>query len=266
MSWFNIWPLPLVLSVGTTLKSLAPSPSLSPIRCLSIHMDRIPLNLLFARLNSPSLLSLPSRERCSSTLVVFVALCWTQSYISCTEELRTGQSSLYLHLSGRISLAILLLRWLSSSWTTPLLPQQGLVKDSFLSSEWSYFFRYKKMYLKGSWAGFAPDIYLKSQLRFQCLQTFNLLRSKAGKTNLVTCWRQAIRLSELVLVRMVVTGYIQNSSSAFQFLTPVGYYADTVIQEILMICIMIVRLYLRKNVCINHITFFVKLSQFLRYS
>ena len=40
---------------------------------------RSPLSLLFSRLNSPSSFSLSSQERCSSPLIIFVALLWTHS-------------------------------------------------------------------------------------------------------------------------------------------------------------------------------------------
>ncbi|KAK4827407.1 hypothetical protein QYF61_017837 [Mycteria americana] len=40
---------------------------------------RFPRSLLFSRLNNPNSLSLPSQERCSSPLIIFVALLWTHS-------------------------------------------------------------------------------------------------------------------------------------------------------------------------------------------
>ena len=59
--------LSLVLSLGTTETSLALS-SLCPLRSS--------LNLLFSRLNSPRSLSLSLRNRCSSTFIMLMALCW----------------------------------------------------------------------------------------------------------------------------------------------------------------------------------------------
>ena len=45
-------------------------------------MDKIPLNLLFSRLNSPTSLSLSLYVRCSDTRTIFVALHWTHSSMS----------------------------------------------------------------------------------------------------------------------------------------------------------------------------------------
>ena len=56
---FSLCPLPLVLSLGTTAKSLTPSPWPPPCRYLEAFR-RSPLNLLFSRLNKPSSLSLSS--------------------------------------------------------------------------------------------------------------------------------------------------------------------------------------------------------------
>lgn len=39
-----------------------------------IHINRIPLNLPFTRLSSPNFLSLSSYDRCSSPLIIFVAI------------------------------------------------------------------------------------------------------------------------------------------------------------------------------------------------
>uniref|UniRef100_A0A8B9QH24 Glycoprotein endo-alpha-1,2-mannosidase n=2 Tax=Apteryx owenii TaxID=8824 RepID=A0A8B9QH24_APTOW len=75
---FSLCPLPLILSLGTTEKSLAPSSLDPPIRYLYL-LIRISLSLLFSRLNRPSSLSFFSYKQCSSPLIVFVALCWTCS-------------------------------------------------------------------------------------------------------------------------------------------------------------------------------------------
>ena len=61
---FNLSPLPLVLSLGTTEKNLAPSSQHPPLRYLYTLM-RSPLGLLFSRLNRPSSLSLSSYDTCS---------------------------------------------------------------------------------------------------------------------------------------------------------------------------------------------------------
>ena len=50
----------------------------TPSHQVFIHIDKIPLSLLFSRLSCPSSLSLSSCERCSSALI-FVALHWTCS-------------------------------------------------------------------------------------------------------------------------------------------------------------------------------------------
>jgi len=50
---FILGPLPLVLSLGYTEKSLAPFPLYPPFRYACTLM-RSPLHLLFSRLNSPS--------------------------------------------------------------------------------------------------------------------------------------------------------------------------------------------------------------------
>jgi len=89
---FILCLLTLVLSLGTTEKSLAASSLCSPFRYLYTLM-RSHQSLLFSRFNSPSSLSLSLSERCSSALIIFVALCWTLSSMSlslCTGEPRTG--------------------------------------------------------------------------------------------------------------------------------------------------------------------------------
>lgn len=72
--------LPLILSLGTSEKILAPSLFL-PSRYLYTVM-RLPLILLFCRLSSPTCLSLSSYVRCLNFSILFVALCWTLSNLS----------------------------------------------------------------------------------------------------------------------------------------------------------------------------------------
>ena len=71
---FSLCPLPLVLSLRTTKKSLAPSSLHPPFRYL-YQLVRSPLSFLVSRLNSPSSLSLASHVRCSTPFIIFVALC-----------------------------------------------------------------------------------------------------------------------------------------------------------------------------------------------
>ena len=73
---FSLCPLPLILSLGTTERSLAPS-SLCPPFSHLYTLTRSPLSLLSSRLNSPSSLYLSSEERYSGPLVLFLALHWT---------------------------------------------------------------------------------------------------------------------------------------------------------------------------------------------
>ncbi|KAK4832076.1 hypothetical protein QYF61_020632 [Mycteria americana] len=67
---FSLKPLPLVLSQQVLLKT--------PFKYCKAAM-RSPQSLLFSRLNNPSSLSLSSQERCSISLIIFVALLWTCS-------------------------------------------------------------------------------------------------------------------------------------------------------------------------------------------
>lgn len=57
-----------------------------------IHMHKIPLSLLFTRLNSPRTLSHSLYNRCSKSLTIFVAHCRTHcsKCLSCTGELDTA--------------------------------------------------------------------------------------------------------------------------------------------------------------------------------
>lgn len=69
-------PLLHVLSLGVTEKSLAPPSFLLPSSCSHTWL-RPCLSLLFSRLNSPSSLCLPSYDRCSHSIIIFMGLCWT---------------------------------------------------------------------------------------------------------------------------------------------------------------------------------------------
>ena len=66
---FSLKPLLLVLSLQALVKS--PSPALLQAPSGTKR--------LFSRLNSPSSLSLPSQERCSSPLIIFMVLLWPHS-------------------------------------------------------------------------------------------------------------------------------------------------------------------------------------------
>lgn len=69
-------PLPLLLSLGITQKSLALSCLFPPVRCLCT-LIRFPLSLLFSGLKSPGSLSFSSYDKYFKCSVVFVALHWT---------------------------------------------------------------------------------------------------------------------------------------------------------------------------------------------
>jgi len=71
---FSLCPLPLVLSLGTTEKSLAPSPDTHPS-----DIYKVPSQPSLLQLNKPSSLSLSSQDRYSSPLTIIVALRWTLS-------------------------------------------------------------------------------------------------------------------------------------------------------------------------------------------
>ena len=78
---FNWCPLPLLLPLGTTEKSLALPFLHHPFRHL-YTLIRSTVSLLFSRLISPSSLSLSLQERCSCPLIIFVALHLTVSSMS----------------------------------------------------------------------------------------------------------------------------------------------------------------------------------------
>lgn len=93
---FLYFSLSLVLSLYTMEKNLSQS-SLLPIPHQAfIHIDSIPLNLPFSRLDNPSPLSISPYKKCSKPLIIFWVLWWTCSSspcLSCTGELRTGHHS-----------------------------------------------------------------------------------------------------------------------------------------------------------------------------
>lgn len=111
---FSLCPYPLVLSLSTSEKSLALPSVLSPHQ-IFIHIDKIPLSILFCRLNHPSSFSFTSYKRCSSPLMIFVALDWTCSSESVSLELgrkdcREDRKSSTLHACAVQSSCILLLK------------------------------------------------------------------------------------------------------------------------------------------------------------
>lgn len=73
-------PLPLVLSLDTTERSLALS-SFHPCFRHLYTLIKFTQSLLFTRLKSPKSLSFFSEERCSRPLITLVALHWTLSSI-----------------------------------------------------------------------------------------------------------------------------------------------------------------------------------------
>lgn len=100
--YFYLCLLPLVFSLSTAEKSLPLSFSL--LHQLFINIDKIPMSLLFQRLNSPGSLTLSSCERCvnpwpyswlCSRLDIY--LCQSLSF---TEEPRTGPSTPHMLLQS----------------------------------------------------------------------------------------------------------------------------------------------------------------------
>ncbi|KAK2540579.1 hypothetical protein Q9966_004304 [Columba livia] len=76
---FSLCPLPLVLSLYTTEKSLAPSSLHLPLEYLYTLMRS---TRAFSRLDSPSSLSLAPYDRCSRPIIILVALSGTLSSMS----------------------------------------------------------------------------------------------------------------------------------------------------------------------------------------
>ena len=100
--YFNLCPLPLVLSLGTSKKSLAPSPLLLALHQVSTHIDKILLSLPFSRLNSSSSLNLTSHDRYPKSLLTPVCPCllhwgaqeWTPALQMCLSPvLSRGEGS-----------------------------------------------------------------------------------------------------------------------------------------------------------------------------
>lgn len=93
---FSLGPLFLVLSLGTTEKSLSPSYLLHSFKYLYTWLWDFP-EFLFPGLKSPNSLSLSSFERWAGPLTIFVALWWTIFSISmsvlCGEVLDRVQCS-----------------------------------------------------------------------------------------------------------------------------------------------------------------------------
>lgn len=92
---FSLWPLPLILSVGTTEKSLAPSSLHSPFSIYIHWQDPPKLSLGWP---VPALSAfLSSWKKCSSPFLIFgypfTGLSLVCPCLSHTEELGTGPSS-----------------------------------------------------------------------------------------------------------------------------------------------------------------------------
>ena len=92
--YFHLCSLRLV-SLATAEKNPS-SVFFTPPNQSFIDIDKIPLRLLFSWLNSPSSLKLPLCKRCSSPLIILVALDWLAPVclcLSCTGESSTEASS-----------------------------------------------------------------------------------------------------------------------------------------------------------------------------
>ena len=86
----SLYPLPFVVALGTTEKSLSPSSLHFPfryfytlIRSMSCPLSSSPTSRTFPSLfwTVPAL-SPSSQERCSSRFIIFMVLCWTLSSMS----------------------------------------------------------------------------------------------------------------------------------------------------------------------------------------
>ena len=69
----SLRPFPLVLSLSTLASNCSPSCLYAPFKYWKAAM-RSPRSLLFCKLNKPSSLNHSSQERCSSPLIILVAL------------------------------------------------------------------------------------------------------------------------------------------------------------------------------------------------
>lgn len=76
----------LFLSCHRTLR--VQLPPLHSAHQILIHIDKIPLRLLFSRLNSPRSLSLSSYKRCSRPLIIFVACIYDTSLLQLPLNIR----------------------------------------------------------------------------------------------------------------------------------------------------------------------------------
>lgn len=57
-----------------------------------LNIDKIPLSLLFSKMNRTHFHSLSSYVRCSSSLIISVALCWTSPVFPCLSYIRIQHS------------------------------------------------------------------------------------------------------------------------------------------------------------------------------
>lgn len=94
---FSLCPLPLLLSLSATGKSVALSSKYLPFRYLYLLISSS-LSLLFTRLSSPSSFSLSSRERdwCFRAFVIFVVPLLDSAVhpcLSCNGQSRTGHNT-----------------------------------------------------------------------------------------------------------------------------------------------------------------------------
>ena len=111
---FCLCPLPLVLSLGTNVKSLARS-CLHPSFRYLYTLIRYHPRFLFSRLNNPCSLSLSSQERCSSPSVIFMALHWTIS------SRAVSLHSVNLSIPGLLAKICACTSWLEFHLPPPLL-------------------------------------------------------------------------------------------------------------------------------------------------
>ena len=74
----SLKPFPLVLSLSTLVNSCSPSCLYAPFKYWKATV-RSPWILLYSKLNKLSSLNLSSQQRCSSPLIILVALLWTHS-------------------------------------------------------------------------------------------------------------------------------------------------------------------------------------------
>lgn len=85
----NLYPLPLALPLTITEKKLVNSPLL--FHLFYVHIDKVPLRLLFFRLNSLSFLSLSLHVRCKSLNHLLVCLLDSFQYAHGSPVLRSPE-------------------------------------------------------------------------------------------------------------------------------------------------------------------------------